>query len=98
VTSPLDDALQRTTAAVDRYQVEQRMIGVVAGTLTRLPLEQRASVGMAGLVDAIVRLADVHDGPHDDCGMCEAIGNALAAAMGVVRAEADVKLREMLGE
>jgi hypothetical protein len=98
VTSSLDDALRRTAAAVEHYHVDQKMIGVVAGSLTPMPLEQRAFVEVAGFTDAIVRIADTHDGPHDGCDMCAAIGNGLAAAMGVVRAETDLQLKSMLGE
>jgi hypothetical protein len=98
MTSPLDDALHRTLSAVDRYGVDQDMIGRAATSLQRMPAERRQEVEVTALVDAVVHMAVVHGGPHGGCSTCLAVANAVAVAMGVVRAETDLRLQEMLEE
>jgi hypothetical protein len=98
VTSPMDDALRRTADAVERYAVPQRLIGLAAQSLEPMPAEVRRNSEVNALVDAIVRIAGEHGGPHDSCLTCHSVSNALAVAMGSVRAEADLALAQMLGD
>jgi hypothetical protein len=49
------------------------------------------------MADAISELALAHGGKHQDCVTCISLANALAVAMGAVRAEADLALVRMIG-
>jgi kynureninase len=91
----MDDALRRTTHAVEQYAVPDELIAMAAGSLMQMPAAARAQAEIHALAEGIVLIADEHAGPHESCGMCHAIGNALAVAMGAIRAEADLELRRM---
>src|SRR4051812_45025222 len=96
MASPIDDALRRTADAVARYAAPEQMIAVAAGSLAGRPCRQRAKLEVDALHDAVLDIAQRHAGPHDDCNTCRAIGNGLAVAMGIVRAEVDVELERKL--
>jgi len=98
MTSPLDEALRRTSEAVEKYQVPQRMIAIAALSLEEMPQDVRRECEVDALVSAIAELAGQHGGPHAACVTCISVGNALAVAMGSVRAEADVALTRLIGE
>lgn len=98
MTSPMEEALRRTTEAVERYEVPQRLIGLAAQSLEPMPAEVRHNSEVNALVDAIVRIAGEHGGPHDSCLTCHSVSNALAVSMGVVRAETDLALSRMYGD
>lgn len=98
MTSPLDEALRRTSEAAGRYGVPEKMIAAAASSLIRVRCPQRAELELGALHDAILTVADMHGGVHPGCPTCGAIGNALAVAMGVVRAEVDVEFAAKFGE
>jgi hypothetical protein len=99
MTGPLDDALRRTVAAVERYRVPQDVIARAADALARMPGDYRRETEVGALVDAIVEIADAHAGQcPDECPACGAVRNALAVAMGVIRAETDLELRRIYDE
>lgn len=98
MTSPLDDALKLTAAAVQRYGADKDMIAKAAGSLTGMgaTTTTRLYAEVDALGDALLHVADVHAGPHPDCQMCGAIRNGLAVAMGVVRAEVGIEFEGRL--
>jgi hypothetical protein len=98
MTSPMDEALRRTSEAVERYAVPQKMIAIAAESLERMPKDLRREVEVDAMANAITELAGQHNGPHPDCLTCIGLGDALAVAMGSVRAEADLALTRMLGD
>jgi hypothetical protein len=98
MTSPMDEALRRTNEAVERYQVPERMIAIAASSLEEMPEDARRTTEVNALVNAITEAAGQHGGPHPACVTCVGVGNALAVAMGSVRAEADLVLTRLLGE
>lgn len=99
MSSPLDDALKRTADAVARFHVPDDMIAWAATSLEGMPAGDRVRLEVEALLDAIVEIASAHGGHcADDCPVCKSIRNALAVAMGVVRAEADIALKAMYSE
>jgi hypothetical protein len=98
MTSPMDEALRRTNEAVERYEVPQRMIAIAARSLEEMPERPRRENEVNALVNAITELADQHGGGHPSCLTCVGLSNALAVAMGSVRAEADLVLTKLYGE
>ncbi|GIM88787.1 hypothetical protein [Paractinoplanes toevensis] len=91
----IDQTLRRTADAAARYEVPERKIGVATTSLTGMPDDQRQDVEVEALHEAVLHLADIHGGPHDDgCPDCHAIGNGLAVALAVVRAEVDVEFEQ----
>jgi hypothetical protein len=95
MTSPMDDALRRTTHAVEQYAVDPDMIALAAKALERLPVGFRVESEVRALTDAILLIAAGHGGPHESCDTCRPITNALAVAMGSIRAETDLTLRDL---
>lgn len=95
----MDDALRRTTHAVERYGVDENMIALAAGSLMRMPAEYRTRAGIHAMMDAFLPIAEHHanwhESCHDGCELCAAIRNGLAVAMGAIRAETDLELRKM---
>lgn len=98
MTSPLDDALKRTAAAVDRYGAPENMIAAAAGSLTRLACAQRVGLEIDALHGAILTVADAHAGPHERCATCSAVRDSLAVAMGILRAEVEAEFAAEPGE
>jgi hypothetical protein len=94
----MDDALRRTNEAVERYAVPERMISIAALSLEGMPERVRRENEVNALVNAITEVAGQHGGGHPDCVTCIGLGNALAVAMGSVRAEADLAFAKMIGE
>jgi hypothetical protein len=83
----MDDALRRLMNTVDQYGIPEQMIQAASRSLVGMPAEQRVQTEIHALVDAILLIADDHAGGHDDCVTCSKVANAVATAMGVIRAE-----------
>ncbi len=98
MTSPLDDALARATDAVERYEAPEPMIEVTRKALLGLSAGRRAEVERAGLIDAVLTVAEIHAGPHRGCGDCAALRSGLAVVMGGLRAQVDGEFAAKLGE
>ena len=98
MASPLDDALRRTADAVAQYQVPESVIALAAGSLEQMPEVPRLCAEVGALGQAVLDVAAAHAGPHPACAVCTTIRDALAVGMGIVRAEADLQLKDMLGD
>lgn len=98
MTSPMDEALRRTNEAVERYEVPAQKIAIAAQSLERMPGDLRHDCEVYAMADVISELATAHGGKHENCLTCNGLANALAVAMGAVRAEADLALAKMIGE
>ena len=98
MTSPMDEALHRTADAVERYRVPAQKISIAAESLERMPSDARRDAEVYAMADAISEASIVHAGPHPGCLTCHSLENALAVAMGSVRAEADLALTKLFSE
>lgn len=96
VMEGIDENLRRTSAAVNRYRVPERIIALAAGSLTSMTEQQRHDHGMDAIQDALLLVAEQHAGPHPDCVTCNAVSNGLAVTLGVVRAEVDVEMERKI--
>lgn len=94
----MDEALKRTTAAVERYRPPERMIAVAQRSLVGRDTEQRVCLEANALGDAVLEIAEAHGGVHENCATCVAIINGLAVTMGILRAEVEVEFAAKLGE
>lgn len=92
----LEEALRRTAAQVDIYQVPQEVIALAAESLGRLPVPEREGLKVRALHEAIILIAEGHLCGRVECTTCETIRNGLAVALAAVRTRIDVEMERKL--
>jgi hypothetical protein len=94
MTSPLDNVMRRTAAAVAAYRVPERMIALAASTLLGAPDGPRLHLEVRSLRDAALLVAEAHrqQCTENACTTCEAIRYNLAVALVTVRSETRTSL------
>ena len=96
--NPREDALRRTSAAAQRYEVSEADLARAADRLNqRCGLERHGVV--AGYLHAhMLEVAEMHqvECASVGCRLCEAIGRTVAMMLVFLRAELDEEFREQM--
>jgi hypothetical protein len=100
----MEDHLRRIAELVDEYKVDDFLVAMFADSVIGAAETERHTVIESLLIDMVLLAAGAHrvecqeDPRTARCTTCALLMSAVQRTAGVIRAEADLQLRAMLGD